>query len=207
MESDGGVSSTGSTELGEKLADFAEHEVALSGRWTGHHGGPHRWMGSLQLPVPAFLVALAPSLGETYYTKSKRLEAGSCDVTLSGDRDLADRPRFVLKGERTIDLSAYLRRGGEPTLWRESVFYLDQVVAPATGFFDVPNEFRFRTGRVAEWRSEAGAAPGLRLLVLAAGDVATKRCGIWGIKRRHRGSLPDAWHPVLTRTRWGLAEV
>lgn len=159
------------------------------------------------MPITAFLVALTPPLaGVAGYAKSKRLAAGDYDATLD-DRSIAGHPRSSLRIEREVDISSYFGAGfglgGEPSWRREAFFGLYDLLAPEAGFFDAPSEFRFCTGHSVDWRHHADANPSIRLLVLAASDVDTKRNGIWGVKRRHRAVLQADWVAVLTRTRNG----
>jgi hypothetical protein len=165
-----------------KLADFAEHDVTLTGGWTDYHG-QRRFLGALTCAAPAHVMSLVAS-GDGYaYAKSGRMRGAAIEF------DLLVHP--VWQGAR---FQIVLRTGD--ALNTRGEFDKARLV-------EIPDRSEFKTGAIVDWAAPDAFGPTIRLLVIAHEDVQSLRNGVWRVKQRHVAALPDAWRAALAKTRHG----
>ncbi|HYF08183.1 MAG TPA: hypothetical protein VD970_11225 [Acetobacteraceae bacterium] len=170
---------------GERLGDFAEHEAALTGAW-GEDRGVRVWDGQLALTVPGRLLLLVEASGTRFHAKSARLPAGETPLRLRIQGPNPDGQTQIM-----------LRVAG--TSCDEA-----RVPAAVAAALNPPAMLRFRTGWLTDWATTPDGALVIRVLALAAADVASRRNGIWAVKPRHLAALPPEWAAALSRGRRGV---
>jgi len=165
-----------------RLADFAEHDVSLSGKWTDYHG-QRRFIGRLDNAAPLRLASFVASGKGFWYAKSGRLYTETFGV------DLLLHPTY---GGESIQV----------ILTTGSVIN-SRARMKTSRRIEIPDRFEFKTGHLVDWAPPDAVGPTIRLLAIAAEDLKTRRCGIWGVKPKYLPAVPEPWRPMLTKTRHG----
>src|SRR5439155_5273344 len=70
-----------------------------------------------------------------------------------------------------------------------------------------PLPMTFASGALVTCARNRQSQPFLLLLAIAKGDITSKRNGIWVLKPRLLGSLPERWRHILSKTRHGFIRI
>lgn len=165
-----------------KLADFAEHQVTLTGGWTDYHG-QRRFLGALTCAAAVHVMSLVASGDGFAYAKSGHIHGAAIDI------DLLIHP--VWQGAR---FQIVLRTGNVLNT---------RVEFDPVRRIEIADRCVFKTGAIIDWAAPDEQGPTIRLLVIAHDDVVMRRNAIWRVKPHLEAALLGSWRAALTKTRHG----